>query len=139
MPDSARAILQEDSERRRHARADLDGSIEVSWRDARGQQRREEAKLVDLSESGARLKLPCPIEARSVRLRSEQFGLIGAARVRFCSRSGEVWITGLRFQGELRWRGAALRRMVAELSAKLAAREEGSAPAPKTGKGLSPG
>jgi len=100
---------------RRHARQPVDGVVQVSWKDARGQVKSLPAKCLDLSAEGARLETAAPIPPRtSITLHSARYGALGAASVRHCVRQGLKYRVGVEFTAALALAGAGRKRCLAD-------------------------
>ena len=81
---------------RRHRRRPIDCMLSLSWRDQAGNTRFVRARGLDISESGARIESSEPIETNSeVFVRVDDYGLVGCAAVRHCSRRGPKFVLGL--------------------------------------------
>ena len=94
---------------RRHIRLDCGSpSVKIMWCDASGHDKFANARALDVSETGARLKVPEAIVVQScVTIRSENLKLHGQASVRYCSRLGTNYAVGLEFSRGVRWSPAA--------------------------------
>ena len=69
---------------------------------AEGKQHSLEAKVVDLSDDGARIKSSMPLEPdMSVVLEMPHYRLAGTARVRYCQKRTLAYSVGLSFKGGL--------------------------------------
>jgi len=74
------------------------GVVQVSWQTGSGETRTIRAKCTELSDQGARIECPSPIDLRtSVYLHAPAYGLMGNASVRYCRQSGLKHIVGLLF------------------------------------------
>jgi hypothetical protein len=90
---------------RRHARSDQTAPIRIAWKDSAGVDRMINGTVLDISQSGLRVQLPDPIEARAyVTLHAPRLGLQGSASVRSCERKGMKYIAGLEFSAGLKWK-----------------------------------
>ena len=94
---------------RRHVRLDCDSpSVKIMWCDTSGHDKFANARALDVSEAGARIKVPEALAVQSsVTLRSEILKLHGQASVRHCSRLGTTYSIGLEFCRGVRWSPAA--------------------------------
>jgi len=82
---------------RSEERYPVDFQVFLSWQ-ANGVTRRVAGRCVDLSPSGARLETRDKLEARTtVLVHSEQFGRMGLASIRHCTRLGMKYDVGLQF------------------------------------------
>jgi hypothetical protein len=76
----------------------VDFQVVLTW-ERNGVMQRVTGKCVDLSPSGARLETRDKLEARStVLVHSEQFGRMGLAAIRHCTRLGMKYDVGLQFK-----------------------------------------
>ena len=79
-------------------RYDVDFQVFLSWQAANGALHRVTGRCVDLSPSGAKLETIDRLDIRAgVLVHSEQFGRMGLASVRYCSRVGMKYEVGLLF------------------------------------------
>lgn len=79
-------------------RYDVDFQVFLSWQAPNGPIRRVTGRCVDLSASGAKLETKDRLDIRSgILVHSEQFGRMGLASVRYCSRVGMKYEVGLQF------------------------------------------
>jgi hypothetical protein len=94
---------------RRHVRLECGSpSVKMMWCDTSGHDKFANARALDVSETGARLKVPEALTVQScVTLRSETLKLHGQASVRHCSRVGTTYSIGLEFGRGVRWSPAA--------------------------------
>jgi PilZ domain len=75
----------------------VDFQVFLTW-ERSGVMQRVVGRCVDISPSGARLETRDKLEARStVLVHSEQFGRMGLASIRHCTRMGMRYDVGLRF------------------------------------------
>lgn len=101
---------------RRHARWQLKGPVQVSWKDSNGVVRSVRAKCLDLSAEGARLETDLPIPARSsITLHSERYGSLGSATVRHCVRHTLKYSIGVEFTSVLALAGQGRKRWLEEI------------------------
>jgi hypothetical protein len=83
---------------RREERHEVDFQVFLSWQAANGNVQRVTGRCVDLSPSGAQVETKDPIEPRTgVLVESQQFGRMGMASIRYCSRVGLRYELGLQF------------------------------------------
>lgn len=83
---------------RRHQRRQIDCLLSISYRDEQGITRFLHGRGLDLSDSGARMEITDPIELNAVIfVRLEEYGLVGSARVRHCSRYRANYVVGVEF------------------------------------------
>lgn len=86
------------SQTRRHARHQIDGAVQVTWKGPQGQPKRLLARWLDLSAEGGRLETDLPIPTRtSVSLHSDCYGPMGLASVRHCARRKAKYSIGVQF------------------------------------------
>lgn len=96
--------MRSDTKRRRQNRTQFSASIRVAWRDRFGRDKFAFVHTFDISCEGVRLRMPEPVEERSVvALQSRDLKLNGSATVRYCTRSGGHYIVGAEFVGGMRW------------------------------------
>lgn len=90
---------------RRHERTACDTKGRATWADRSGQDKWAIVRIFDLSESGVRLELPEPVEARSViSFTSDDMKVRGQATVRFCRHQGTKYVVGAEFVGGTSWK-----------------------------------
>jgi hypothetical protein len=95
---------------RRHERVACNTRGRAMWADGSGQDKWAIVRIFDLSESGVRLELPEPVEARSViSFSSDDMKVRGQATVRFCRRQGTKYVIGAEFVGGTCWKPRAPR------------------------------
>jgi hypothetical protein len=83
---------------RAEERYPVDFQVFLTWQ-TNGVTRRVVGRCVDLSSSGARLETKDKLETRStVLVHSEQFGRMGLANIRHCTRLGMKYDVGLQFE-----------------------------------------
>lgn len=85
--------------RRDEPRFAADEIAELRWHDAAGAEQRCSGKMLDLSRSGARLRLDRPIRLGTpaeLTVRGRQL----PAQVRYCARAGAEYIVGIEFRPE---------------------------------------
>jgi DnaJ-like protein/PilZ domain-containing protein len=81
---------------RRHKRKQVEYTLSASWKDEDGVTKFNQAKGVDLSESGIRIECAEPMEVgRYIHVRVDELGLVGTAVVRHCSSRGAKYVIGL--------------------------------------------
>jgi hypothetical protein len=96
---------------RRHQRRRFQGVVRVLWNDPAGRQKSLPAQCLDLSAEGARLETDVPVPARaSVALLSAQYGSLGNASVRYCTRDGLKYSVGVEFTTPLSLAGPGRKR-----------------------------
>jgi hypothetical protein len=90
---------------RRHERVECNTRGRAMWSDGSGQDKWAIVRIFDLSESGVRMELPEPVEARSViSFSSDDMKVRGQATVRFCRRQGTKYVVGAEFVGGTTWK-----------------------------------
>jgi hypothetical protein len=83
---------------RHHLRYPASGTLRVLWRTNDGDERISNAKMIDASEKGIRLRLDEMIPVRShVSLSDEGHGVDGTASVRYCRFVNGDYDAGLEF------------------------------------------
>ena len=102
MPSDA---LPRTKESRRRPRATVPGLVKLLWQDATGAHRTAQAQCLNISEIGMRIDLHSPVPVRQyLRVESDQYGLLGMASVRYCTREGIRFVAGLEFSSGMRYR-----------------------------------
>jgi hypothetical protein len=105
---SWKSNLKQRANSRRHTRFPVEGQIRVLWHDANGRERVSNAKLVDVSVSGLRLRVDEPIPVRALLLcNDQQHGIRGSGAVRYCIMSKGKYEVGIEFSGGTGWREPA--------------------------------
>ena len=91
------------AEHRAHPRVTVRGQIELVWRDVKHRIRSMEAKVRNVSRTGALVQCYRALPVGSfVRIRSaELYFISGCARVQHCSRRGFAYHIGLKFYADL--------------------------------------
>lgn len=90
---------------RRHNRTAVDGQLRILWEDGSGKERISQAQIVDVSVSGARLRLLENIPIRSyVTCNDTKLGIRGRATVRYSNFVKGKYEIGLEFTSESGWR-----------------------------------
>ena len=90
---------------RRHHRTPVMAQVELNWTDARGTEKFITGEIIDVSESGMRIRTREPLTRQMyVTLRAERIGLHGRASVRTCAKQGTKHVVGLEFAGGLKWK-----------------------------------
>ncbi len=90
---------------RRHQRTPVTAPVELNWTDARGTEKFITGQIIDVSESGMRIRMREPLAKQTyVTLRADQIGLHGRASVRTCTKQGTNHVVGLEFAGGLKWK-----------------------------------
>ncbi len=89
---------------RRHQRIECNTRGRAMWSDRSGRDKWALVRIYDLSESGVRLELPEPVDARSViSFSSDDMKVQGQATVRFCRQQGTKYVVGAEFVGGTSW------------------------------------
>ena len=90
---------------RRHQRVTCNTKGRAVWADPSGQDKWAIVRIFALSDSGVRMELPAPVEARSlISFSSDDMKLQGQATVRFCRRQGSRYVVGAEFVGGTSWK-----------------------------------
>lgn len=90
---------------RRHKRVLQTEPVRISWTDRFGNEKFATADIVDISETGMRIKVTEALTvATLVTLRSDRHSLHGRASVRSCVRHGAKFLVGMEFIGGLKWK-----------------------------------
>src|SRR3984957_7903587 len=96
---------------RRNDRRKFQGVVRLLWKDAHGLPKSLHAQCLDLSAEGARLETDLPVPARaSIALVSTQYGALGNASVRYCTRDGLKYSVGVEFTTPLSLAGPGRKR-----------------------------
>lgn len=91
-------MTKKEREGRPEERFSVDFQVMLSWQEKNGQVRGSGARCVDLSASGLGIETRDAFPAHSIVLvRSEQFGRMGHATIRYCRREGMKYSVGLLF------------------------------------------
>lgn len=89
---------------RREPRKALNGKLRILWEDSGGKERISEAQIVNVSRSGAQLRLTEKIPVRSyVTCNETKLGIRGRASVRYCNFVKGKYEIGLEFTSENGW------------------------------------
>ena len=105
---SWRSNVKQRANSRRHTRYPIEGPIRVLWQDANGHERVTNAKVVDVSVSGLKLRVDDPIPVRSLLLCNDQrLGIRGSGAVRYCLMNKGKYDIGVEFSGGTGWREPA--------------------------------
>ena len=92
------------AEHRRHARHPITGKVRVLWDPGDGESRICLAELVEVSESGLRIRVDTAITPRSyVTINHRESGIMGRGSVRFCRFIKGKYSVGLEFVGGTGW------------------------------------
>ena len=92
-------------ERRTEPRIACSDKVNVEWADRSGRVRRALANLEDISKSGARLVLACPIPPKSpIVIANAKRDAIGT--VRYCTARPFGYVLGLKFDPGSSWTSA---------------------------------
>lgn len=90
---------------RRHARSAVDSPVQVLWKDRAGGDNSVNGRVLDVSETGMRIKVPAAIESGAyVTFLANKISLQGTGSVRSCKRQGLNYVIGLEFVRGLRWK-----------------------------------
>ena len=85
---------------RRSPRSPRSGALRILWEDGMGHERISEAKVVDVSDSGMRVRLDEKIPMRSyVTCNDLRLGICGRGSVRYCAFSKGRYEIGIEFSG----------------------------------------
>jgi hypothetical protein len=101
---SWRSNVKQRANTRRHTRFPLQAPLRVLWHDGNGRERVSNAKLVDVSVAGLKLRLDEPIPVRSLLLCNDQrLGIRGSGAVRYCVMVKGKYEIGVEFTGGTGW------------------------------------
>ena len=90
---------------RRQKRHPADGPLRVMWEDEAGRERFSLARLMDISVSGARLRLDDRIPVRSpIMCNDPKLGISGRGAVRYCNFVKGKYEIGIHFPGGSGWK-----------------------------------
>jgi PilZ domain-containing protein len=93
---------------RRHKRVLQSARVRISWMDRFGSEKFAAADIVDISETGMRIKVSESLTAGTlVTLQSDRPSLHGRASVRSCVRHGAKFLVGMEFIGGLKWKSSS--------------------------------
>lgn len=88
------------TEKRRHARTVLEVPGSLSWHKEDGVRVFEKVKVIDASDSGARMECNAKLDVRKmVRVEIPSKKVDGMATVRSCRQKGLKYIVGLEYLG----------------------------------------
>src|ERR1700694_717785 len=100
-----RSNLTKKIQPRRDPRAAVNGTLRILWEDGAGRERISQAQIVNVSASGAQLRLNEKIPVRSyVTCNDTKLGIRGRASVRYCNFAKGKYEIGLEFTSENGWR-----------------------------------
>jgi len=110
--------IQRKTERRRYSRKTVRGMVPIPCESEEGQESRYQARLVDVSASGAKLWLPVRLPTRTiVTFNCSDLGVGGRGTVRYCNATKGGYEIGLEMGNGTGWRdqNADLRNLAAAL------------------------
>lgn len=114
--------LARKAERRKHQRDSANVAISVLVTDGEGRESIAHAQLLDISVSGARMRVSQRIPAYStVSFFHQELGIGGRGTVRYCAFAKSSYVVGVEFPNGTGWRkaqepNADLLRLAAETS-----------------------
>jgi hypothetical protein len=83
--------LAKKTNQRRESRTAVNGTLRILWEDTAGNERISQAQIINISRSGAQLRVAEKIPLRSyVVCNDEKLGIQGRASVRYCDLVEEV-------------------------------------------------
>jgi PilZ domain len=101
-----RSNITKKTKPRRDTRTAVNGTLRILWEDSAGKERISQAQIVNVSASGAQLRLDEKIPVRSyVTCNDERLGIRGRASVRYCNFAKGKYEIGLEFTNDNGWRG----------------------------------
>ncbi|HET8548405.1 MAG TPA: PilZ domain-containing protein [Bryobacteraceae bacterium] len=101
---SWRSNVKQRADSRRHPRFPIEGPLRVLWHDANGRERVSNAKLVNVSVAGLKLRVDEPIPVRALLLCNDQrLGIRGSGAVRYCIMTRGKYEIGVEFNGGTGW------------------------------------
>jgi hypothetical protein len=102
-----RSNLAKKIHQRHDTRTTVKGTLRILWEDSAGTERISQAQIVNVSASGAQLRMNEKIPVRSyVTCNDVKLGIRGRASVRYCNFVKGKYEIGLEFASENGWRGA---------------------------------
>ena len=100
-----RSNVTKKSQPRRDTRTVVSGTLRILWEDTAGKERISQAQIVNVSASGAQLRLHEKIPVRAyVTCNDTKLGIRGRASVRYCNFVKGKYEIGLEFTSENGWR-----------------------------------
>ena len=83
----------------------VESPVQALWRDRSGADNAVNGRVVDVSESGIRIRVPAPIEKGAyVTFHASKVPLHGTGSVKSCRQQGLGYLIGLEFTSGLRWK-----------------------------------
>jgi hypothetical protein len=105
---SWRSNIKPRANTRRHLRFPVDSVIRILWHDGANAERVANAKVVEVSVSGVKLRLEHPIPVRSlISCNDRKLGVSGAGTVRYCMMVRGKYEVGVEFNAGTGWRETA--------------------------------
>src|SRR5580692_4927602 len=93
------------SERRREVRASLNAPLAILCTDSEGRETRLQAHIVDISATGAKLRVPVRLpKGTGVYFYCDKFSVGGRGTVRYCDPDKQGYAVGLAFPGGTGWK-----------------------------------
>ena len=94
------------SERRLLRRAEVNASLGILCTNGEGQETRLQARLVDISLKGAKMRVPQKLpRGTTVYFYCEKFEIGGRGTVRYCDQQRQGYEIGLEFPNGTGWKG----------------------------------
>jgi hypothetical protein len=94
------------SERRRQRRDEVDAFLGILCTDGEGQGTQLQARLVNISLKGAKMRVPKRLPRNTaVYFYCQKFGIGGRGSVRYCDQRGQGYEIGLEFPDGTGWKG----------------------------------
>lgn len=90
-------IARQRAERKTKRYDIVNSSVEMTWRDHKGRSRVTEARILDISEAGARLESGEPISASTVHINTHGYGYTGLAQVCYGEFATGKYLIGVEF------------------------------------------
>lgn len=83
----------------------MDSPVQALWRDRSGVDNAVNGRVVDVSETGIRIRVPAPIDKGAyVTFNASKVPLQGTGSVKSCKQQGLAYLIGLEFTSGLRWK-----------------------------------
>jgi len=93
------------SERRREVRANLNAPLAILCTDGEGRETRLQAHIIDISVTGAKLRVPVRLpRSTTVYFYCDKYSVGGRGTVRYCNPHKQGYAVGLAFPGGTGWK-----------------------------------
>ena len=102
-----RSNLQRTRDLRRHPRHSTEGTIRILWEDSAGRERISDARLLNVSTAGIKVRVKEKIPVRSFVVCNDlKLKISGRGSVRYCIEAKGAFEAGIEFTGGTGWSGA---------------------------------